>query len=127
MPQYYKILDNGQKPVKEKAMPRKNQNTNRQGGKKVNYRMREGSNYYGDVTAKKKESAFGKAEAGRMGRVGRASNSRAEDARLAGKRKARTSGRTADSRSGRGGASRAEDSRMKSKAPSKNYKKGLYR
>lgn len=111
MPQYYKILDNGQKPVKEKAMPRKNQNVNRQGGKKVNYRMAKGSNYYGEVSGVKKKS------------TARTSGVAADRA----KAPARTSGRTADSRSGRGGANRAEDSRMKSKAPSKNYKKGLYR
>ena len=110
------------------AKMRKNQNVNRQGGKKVNYRMREGANYYGDVTAKKKESSFGKAEAGRMGGAGRASNNRAEDSRLAGKKpKARTSGRTADGRGGRGSSTRAEDMRNARKAPSKNYKKGLYR
>lgn len=117
----------GHKKGKKPKAARRNQNVNRQGGKKVNYRMREGSNYYGDVTAKKKESSYSKAEEGRFSRIGRATNNRAEDSRLAGKKpKARTSGRTADSR-GRGNSTRAETNRMMSKAPNKNYKKGLYR
>ena len=105
MPQYYSVLDNGQKPVKEKAMAkmRKNQNVNRQGGKKVNYRMREGANYYGDVTAKKKESSFGKAEAGRMGGAKPKAPAKKKNPYV------------------------DDTSRKMRGAPSKNYKKGLYR
>jgi hypothetical protein len=128
MPQYYAILDNGQSKPKGAGMPRKNQNKNRQGGKKVNYRMREGSNYYGDVTAGKKQASYSKAEDARFAGKGRGRNNKAEDSRLAGKKpKAKTSGRTADSRGGRGGSMRAEDVRNARKAPSKNYRKGLYR
>lgn len=117
MPQYYKILDNGQKPVKEKAMPRKNQNINRQGGKKVNYRMREGSNYYGEVSGVKKKS------------TARTSGVAADRA----KAPARTSGRTADSRGKVTAAPKKKNpyiddtSRKMRGAPNKNYVKGARR
>jgi len=97
------------------ATKRRNQNVNRQGAKKVNYRMREGSNYYGDVSGVKNKSTARKQLP--------ASGVAADRAKGA----ARTSGRTADSRGGRGGSTRAEDMRNARKAPSKNYKKGLYR
>jgi hypothetical protein len=100
MPQYYAILDNGQSKPKGAGMPRRNQNKT-YGTKKVNYRMREGSNYYGDVTAGKKNASYSKAEDARLAGKGRAKNNKAEDARLA--RGKKTSGRTADSRA-RGGA-----------------------
>lgn len=110
MPQYYSILDNGQGKAKGKAMPRRNQNRT-YGTKKVNWRMREGSNYYGDVTAAKKRKA----------------PSRSADSYGRG---ARSSGRSADSY-GRGNTSRgyltAETSRQTRKAPNKNYSKGRYR
>ena len=156
MPQYYSILDNGQGKAKGKGMPRRNQNRT-YGTKKVNYRMREGSNYYGDVTAAKKRKALsrtadsygrGARSSGRSAdSYGRGNKSRgfqtAEDARLSRGKKtsgkspdararggARTSGRTADSR-GRGNTSRgyltAETNRQMRKAPNKNYRKGLYR
>ena len=128
MPQYYAILDNGQSKPKGAGMPRRNQNINRQGAKKVNYRMREGSNYYGDVTAGKKQASYSKAEDARLAGKGRAKNNKAEDSRLAGKKpKAKTSGRTADSRTGRGGSTRAEDMRNARKAPNKNYVRGARR
>lgn len=117
MPQYYKILDNGQKPVKEKAMPRKNQNINRQGGKKVNYRMREGSNYYGEVSGVKKKS------------TARTSGVAADRAKGA----ARISGRTADSRGKVTAAPKKKNpyvddtSRKMRGAPNKNYVKGARR
>lgn len=119
MPQYYSVLDNGQKPVKEKAMAkmRKNQNVNRQGGKKVNYRMAEGSNYYGEVSGVKKKS------------TARTSGVAADRA----KGSAKTSGRTADSRGKVTAAPKKKNpfvddaSRKMRGAPSKNYKKGLYR
>lgn len=115
MPQYYAILDNGQSKPKGAGMPRKNQNTNRQGGKKVNYRMAAGSNYYGDVSGvKKKKSTSG----------------RVAD-RAVGPKK--TSGRTADS-VGRGAKAPAkrnryvdDTARKMGKKPSANYRKGLYR
>ena len=98
MPQYYAILDNGQSKPKGSAMARRNQNTNRQGAKKVNYRMREGSNYYGDVTAGKKQASYGKAE----------------DSRLAGKKpKAAKKNPYVD-----------DTSRKMKKAPNKNYRSG---
>jgi hypothetical protein len=55
MPQYYAILDNGQSKPKGAGMPRRNQNKT-YGTKKVNGRMREGSNYYGDVSGAKKKA-----------------------------------------------------------------------
>jgi hypothetical protein len=147
MPQYYSVLDNGQGKAKGKAMPRRNQNRT-YGTKKVNYRMREGSNYYGEVSgvktrksaedrrlaasaaaakAKNTRSAFGRAEDARFARGKKTSNKTADTRARGG---ARTSGRTADSR-GRGNTSRgyltAEANRQSRKAPSKNYRKGLYR
>jgi len=97
MPQYYAILDNGQSKPKGAGMPRKNQNINRQGAKKVNYRMREGSNYYGDVTAGKKQASYGKAE----------------DSRLAGKKPAAKKNPYVD-----------DTARKMKKAPNKNYVRG---
>lgn len=99
------------------ATKRRNAQVNRQGGKKVNYRMREGSNYYGAAGAAKKKS------------TGKTSGVAADRAKAA----ARTSGRTADSS---GGSKKApakknpyvDDANRKMRgAPSKNYKKGLYR
>ena len=100
------------------AKMRKNQNVNRQGGKKVNYRMREGSNYYGDVTAKKKESSFGKAEAGRMGGAKPKKNPYSDDTarKIRNKPAAKKKNPYSD-----------DTSRKMRGAPSKNYKKGLYR
>jgi len=118
MPQYYAILDNGQKAPKGKTMARRNQNQNRQGGKKVNYRMREGSNYYGEVSGVKKKS------------TARTSGVVADRA----KAPARTSGIAADRRGKVTAAPKKKKNpyvddyaRKVRGAPSKNYKKGLYR
>jgi len=119
MPQYYAILDNGQSKSKGSAMPRRNQNKT-YGTKKVNYRMAEGSNYYGAASGVKKKASGSK------------TSGTAADRAVG---KAKTSGRTADSM-GRGSAKAStkapakrnpfvdDTARKMKKAPNKNYRGG---
>jgi len=146
MPQYYTILDNGVKTPKEKKMAKRRNQNRTYAAAKVNWRMKEGSNYYGDISGVKKKNPNPRTSgvvadrAGKARTSGRTADSYGRGARSSGKtpdmygrKSPRTTGRTADSRSRTQGSAnprtrgRTADSYAGRVKTSRNYKKGLYR
>lgn len=119
MPQHYAILDNGVEAPKGNKMPKRRNQNRTYAAAKVNWRMKEGSNYYGDVSGVKKKNPNPRTSgtvadrAGRAKTSGRTADSYGRGARSSGKtpdtigrKSPRTSGRTADSRSRNQGSSK---------------------